>query len=51
MMPFEFSDRVRALQSQLKQFMDKHVYPVEFEYIQYMEASKNPWATHPMMED
>ena len=51
MMPFEFSDRVRALQSQLKQFMEKHVYPVEFEYIKHMEESKNPWATHPIMED
>ncbi len=47
---FGFSDRTNALISQLTQFMEKHVYPVEFEYYDYLEKAENPWATHPIME-
>jgi acyl-CoA dehydrogenase len=49
-MPFEPSARVRALQQQLHDFMEAHIYPNETRF--FLEAEQHgPWAVLPLVEE
>ena len=49
-MPFEPSPRVRALQQQLHDFMETHIYPNETRFFQEAEQH-GPWAVLPLVEE
>jgi len=49
-MPFEPSARVRALQQQLQDFMEAHIYPNETRFFQEAEQY-GPWAVLPLVEE
>lgn len=49
-MPFEPSARVRALQQQLHDFMETHIYPNETRFFQEAEQH-GPWAVLPLVEE
>jgi acyl-CoA dehydrogenase len=42
-MNFDYSDKTKALQEQLTQFMDAHIYPVEKEVSAFYHNPKNAW--------
>jgi acyl-CoA dehydrogenase len=48
-MNFYYSDKARALQLRLQQFMDAEIYPVEHAYQEYFKTAANPWASPPLM--
>jgi acyl-CoA dehydrogenase len=48
-MNFDYSDKARALQLRLQQFMDAEIYPVEHAYQEYLKTAANPWASPPLM--
>jgi acyl-CoA dehydrogenase len=48
-MNFGYSDKARALQLRLQQFMDAEIYPVEHAYQEYFKTAANPWASPPLM--
>ncbi|MGB5098640.1 MAG: acyl-CoA dehydrogenase family protein [Porticoccaceae bacterium] len=48
-MNFDYSDKARALQLRLQQFMDAEIYPVEHAYQEYFKTAANPWASPPLM--
>ena len=50
-MDFTYSEKVRALQKRLTDFMDARVYPAEKTYRDYMASADNPWTTPPVLED
>ena len=50
-MDFTYSEKVRALQKRLNEFMDARVYPAEKPYRDYMANAENPWTTPPVLED
>ena len=50
-MDFNYSEKVRALQKRLDDFMDNRVYPAEQDYRAYLASAANPWTTPPVMED
>ena len=50
-MEFEFSPRVKELQAELLDFMDRHVYPAEAVYRDQVEASGDPHHSPPVMEE
>jgi len=50
-MNFEYSDKVKALHSQLEGFMGEHVYPVEAEFAASLHSAENPWSTPLLLED
>ncbi len=47
-MNFEYSDKSKALQEQLRKFMEQHIYPLEKEYKTF--TRENPWQIFPEME-
>ena len=47
---FEFSDKARNLQKQLKAFMDKHIYPNEPEFFHQLNEGDR-WKVIPLLED
>ncbi|QOL27190.1 acyl-CoA dehydrogenase family protein [Thalassotalea sp. LPB0316] len=47
-MNFEYSDKVKALLTQVKAFMDEHVYPNEA--LMHEQVEQDPWSTPPLME-
>ena len=53
-MHFEYSDKVKALQARLLQFMDEHVYPNEqrfFEEVAAHRAQGNAWIPTKIVEE
>ena len=48
MMFFEFSDKAKALQEQLKAFMDKHIYPNEGEFFRQLNEGDR-WKVIPLL--
>ncbi|MGH3491847.1 MAG: acyl-CoA dehydrogenase family protein [Sciscionella sp.] len=48
---FDTSDRAKAYQSDLLEFMDGHVYPAEAVYAEQMSESNNPHFQPPVIED
>ncbi len=46
---FEFSDKAKALQEQLKAFMDKHIYPNEGEFFRQLNEGDR-WKVIPLLE-
>ena len=50
-MDFTYSEKVQALQKQLNEFMQAHVYPVEQTYRDALAGAANPWTTPPILED
>ena len=50
-MYFELSDRARKLASQLDDFMQSQVFPVEALHGEQLEAAENRWATPPIMAE
>ena len=48
-MDFAYSDKVKKLQQQLREFMDAYVYPGERVYFEQLQA--NRWAQPPIMEE
>jgi len=47
-MNFEYSDKSKALQDQLRQFMEQHIYPLEKDYKTF--TRNNLWQVFPEME-
>ena len=47
---FEFSDKARDLQEQLKAFMDEHIYPSESEYFRQLNEGDR-WKIIPLIEE
>jgi len=47
-MNFEYSDKSKALQDQLRQFMEQHIYPLEKDYKTF--TRDNPWQIFPEMD-
>src|SRR3546814_13362367 len=47
---YEMSDRVRALKSDLEDFMATHIYPSEAEFYRQAEML-GPWAVFPIIEE
>jgi len=47
-MNFEFTEKAKELQASVKRFMAEHIYPIEKEYNEYVEA--NMWKEYPGME-
>ena len=47
---FEFSDKAKALQEQLKAFMDKHIYPNEGEFFRQLNEGDR-WKVIPLLEE
>ena len=50
-MDFAYSDRVKDLQKQLETFMEDHVYPVEHQFYDEIDAADNRFRTPPVLED
>ena len=50
-MDFEHSKKVTDLVVRLKDFMDKHVYPVDKEYEDYFKTTDNLWKSPPLMTE
>ena len=48
---FEFSEKSRALQEQLKAFMDEHIYPNEQAYAQQLHAAEDRFKPLPLMDE
>ena len=49
-MDFQFNDRVRGLQDRVSRFMDEHIYPLEAEYGEHVEAAGG-WTTPPILDE
>lgn len=50
-MNFEYTEKVKALQAKLGEFMDKHIYPIEEEYEAWVNDHSKFWQPFPGMED
>jgi acyl-CoA dehydrogenase len=50
-MNFEFSDKVKALQTTLTAFMDEHVYPNEIRVEEFLADAPSRWAVPPIIEE
>ncbi|WP_139488698.1 acyl-CoA dehydrogenase family protein [Brevibacillus dissolubilis] len=50
-MHFDYSDKVKSLQSQLTAFMEAHIYPNEHLYEQQLNAADSRWIIPPIMEE
>jgi len=48
-MEFEYTDKMRAMQARVRDFMNEHVYPNERRYEE--EIAKDPWNTPPLMQE
>ncbi len=49
-MHFEHTDKVKDLLARLEAFMDKHIYPAEQDYYDFVHDQQNLWAEWPGME-
>jgi acyl-CoA dehydrogenase len=50
-MDFEYSDKVKALQSRVSAFMDEHIYPNEKTFWDQLNNGKDRWAPIQIIED
>ncbi|HEB88552.1 MAG TPA: acyl-CoA dehydrogenase [Deltaproteobacteria bacterium] len=50
-MDFEYSDKCKNALSQLRDFMEEHIYPNEELYYEQHEALPSRWQTPPLMEE
>lgn len=50
-MNFEFSDKVKELQYEIKEFMDKYVYPNEKVYEQQLNEGSSRWQIPPIVDE
>ena len=50
-MDFEYSDKVKALQSRVGAFMDEHIYPNEKTYWDQLNGAKDRWQPIQIIED
>lgn len=50
-MTYELSERASNLASQLDEFMQRHVFPVEKLYHEQVDAADNRWSTPPLMAE
>ena len=48
-MNFEYTEKSKALQSKVDQFMQKHIFPIEKEYDEFVE--NNLWKIYPGLEN
>ena len=48
---FEYSDKSKAFQQQLQDFMEQHIYPNEHAYEAQLKNAENRFATVPLMEE
>lgn len=48
-MNFEYTDKSKALQERVRNFIDKHISPLEQEYNEFVLA--NPWVNFPKLEE
>ena len=48
---YQFSEKSRHYQAQLKAFMDEHIYPNEHAYEEQLAASENRFAALPLMDE
>ncbi len=47
-MNFEYTEKSKDLQAKVERFMQEHIYPIEQDYSEWVEA--NPWQIYPEME-
>ena len=47
---FEFSEKSKQLQEQLKAFMDEHIYPNESVYIEQHAQLADRWVSPPILD-
>ena len=50
-MDFEPSDKVKRLQTKVRDFMDEHVYPAEKIFEEQLNAQPSRWQIPPIMEE
>jgi len=50
-MDFEHSPLAQEYMTRLSDFMDRHIYPVEHDYYEYLDNAANRWQTVPLMEE
>lgn len=50
-MNFEYSDKVKKLQAELTEFMEKYIYPHEKTYQDQLNEGDNRWEVPPIMEE
>ena len=50
-MNFEYDDKTKHLMGKLSTFMEAHIYPIEHEYIEAVEANTDAWTTLPVMHE
>lgn len=50
-MNFEYTDKVKALQKKLTDFMEAYVYPIEDEYFHWTHTPENFWKVWPGLDD
>lgn len=50
-MNFDYSDKSKALQSQLKAFMNEYIYPNENDFYEFQRTPENYWKTWPKLEE
>ena len=48
---YQFSEKSRQYQAQLKAFMDEHIYPNEHKYEEQLAASPSRFAALPLMDE
>jgi len=48
---YQFSEKSRQFQAQLKAFMDEHIYPNEHAYHAQLDAAENRFAALPLMDE
>ena len=50
-MNFEYTEKVEGLRTQVSNFMQEHVYPLEKEVYEHCEGADTQWQAIPQMED
>lgn len=50
-MNFEYTEKVEGLRTQVSNFMQEHVYPIEQEVYEHCEGAATEWQAIPQMED
>ena len=50
-MHFDYSDKVKALQKRVGDFMDAHIYPNEETFVRQINDGKDRWQPAPIVEE
>ncbi len=50
-MNFDFSDKVKKLQQEVKEFMEEYVYPKEKTYYEQVDTAEDRWTIPPIIEE